>query len=164
MTNNIEVIDFDSRNDIIDYLVKPYLKGKVFHCADKYDFVSIIKDGYIDYTKRHKNSYGYNNKVVCLCDFRVIDINNPFFSNIMEYLKRGYLFILDEKEYPNIINPKTERVYNNTKEEGWLIPDFECWYKGILTLSKISIIYNINYINSYINQDIYEQVCNYLNF
>ena len=107
-------------------------------------------------------SYGYKHKAVCLCDYRNIDINSNFYDDISEYIKRKHIFILKENEYKNIIPPKTEEEYNNSKDEGWLIPYFECWYKGILPLNKIKKIYCINVYNAPLIQKISKEAIKYL--
>lgn len=159
---NIETITYDYNSDEMKCLIKPYFLGNIFHCATKEDFESIIKDGYIDYTKLHKGSYGYKQKSVCLCDYRYLDRRKKFYKYISGYIYRKYVFILKKEEYRNVIPPKTEIEFDKTKDEGHLIPDLECWYKGKLPLSKIEKIYHINIINEPVELKIMKEVSMYL--
>ena len=160
----IETINYDYNSNLMKCIIKPYFLGNIFHCARKEDFNLIIKNKYIDYTKRHKGSFGYKQKAVCLCDYRNIDIKNPFYKDISIYINRQYIFILKKEEYNNVIPPKTENEFNKTKKEGHLIPYFECWYKGKLSLNKIEKIYYINIINKPNEYKILDEISDYLDF
>lgn len=160
--DNIETIDFDYYSDEMKYLIKPYFLGNIFHCATIENFNSILNNNYIDYTKIHKGSYGFKQQSVCLCDYRHLDRRKKFYKDISGYIYRGVVFLLKEEEYKNVIPPKTEKEYNKTKNEGHLIPNFECWYKGKLSLNKIKKIYRINVINKPKEFNISQKISTYL--
>ena len=162
MKPQIETINYDYKSDEMECLIKPYFLGEIFHCATKEDFDSILENNYIDYTKRHSGSFGYKQKAVCLCDYRKLDRRNKFYKYISGYIYRKYIFILKKDEYKNIIPVKTEDEFDKTKEEGHLIPYFECWYSGILTLDKIKKIYYLNVYNRPENEKIIDLIGDYL--
>lgn len=162
----IYTINFLQNNDILECIVKPYLLGYICHCTNKEDYKKIIESGYIKYSDKRENCRGYKQKLVCLADFRDITKNKEQLDNIMNMI-RQYIFILKKEEYENIIPSRTEAQYWEYHDEGYLIPEYECWYKDKITLDKIEKIYKINTIqrlcqNKKINDAIINKIESYL--
>lgn len=134
--------------DTLSSLVMPYLKGKVCHFTKKEYFYDILREKYIKYSDKRDTCFGYKHKYVCLADFRNIenvDSENKDFKEILGQVTE-YIFVLKQDEFVNIIQPKDEEYYLTHKNEGWFIPNFECWYNDKLYLDKIEKIYIINKI------------------
>ena len=166
----IETIKLDNNNfDAISF-IKEYLNGCICHFTSQKNFEGIIKEKIIhpsnpDYgSKMFKYcSMGYNQKCVCLCDFRNLNRDETFLNTVSKCLSYNYIFLLKGSEYKNIINPKTEEEIKKNRDTEYGVPLYECWYKGDLSLDKIDKILNLEWYNvNYQDEKIVAEITRFL--
>lgn len=153
--HKIIYINFKDREyEITKDLIVPYLSGKICHFTNFEAYKKIIEDGFIK-TATDERCRGYIRKWVCMADFRNINTNKSSWQEITEIAtKNNVIFVLEESAYGNIEEPVDFSFRETNKEEGWYIPYFECWYKGILRLDKIKTIYYVDKDESIKNMSI----------
>ena len=162
----IKIINYIEQSGVLDNIIKPYLFGNICHCTDEKGFKKIISSGYIKYSDKSKNCYGYKHKLVCLADYRDLNKDKFQFDNIIGMLNQ-YIFVIKKEEHKNVISTRTQEQYESNKREGSFIPEYECWYKDKIELNKIEVIYELNNIyppqpKANIPEHVIENLINYL--